>query len=420
MPIDFSITPAQKELQQSARRFAHQVLRGVAPAIRHLPTADERFQATRPFYEALVQAGFMRRLVPAPFGGDGQGMVEMAVITEEFHAVDVNVSLTALANLLGLTPLLIAGDAELQARCLAPFLSPSGAPLAGFASSEPGGSANFASPAPGEGVRTVARREGEHWIVDGAKQWVSSATGWDGRGADVLCLVCRTDPQAEPAQALSVLAAERPTGGWGADCFRHEHSFDTLGHRGHLTPRFSLQGLRIPAGNLIGPQGGGQALVEASFSGTAALVGVMALALMRAAFDFALNFARTEKCGGVLPILEHQAVGYALADAKMAMEAVRSLSYRACQAQDIQAPGAHELSLQAKVFGSETAVRVITELMRVVGVNSYDHALPLAGWLQDALALPIFDGGNMGIRRRQLHDMMRAPGYDPLGASGGA
>ncbi|MCY1185311.1 hypothetical protein D9M73_260770 [compost metagenome] len=93
---------------------------------------------------------------------------------------------------------------------------------------------------------------------------------------------------------------------------------------------------------------------------------------------------------------------------------MRSLSYRACFALDQQAPEALELSLQAKVFGSETAVRVITDLMRVVGIDSYDHlSSPLPGLLQDALAFPLFDGGNMGVRRRQLHELMKHEGYDP-------
>jgi butyryl-CoA dehydrogenase len=137
---------------------------------------------------------------------------------------------------------------------------------------------------------------------------------------------------------------------------------------------------------------------------------------MRAAFEWALNFAKTEKRGGAAPIISHQAVGYALADAKMAIEAVRSLSLRAAHAFDTQAPGALELALHAKVFGSETAVRVITDPMRVV--DSYDRMLPLGGLLADALVLPLFDGGNMGVRRRQLHELMQMPDYDPLAASG--
>ncbi|MFN5667057.1 acyl-CoA dehydrogenase family protein, partial [Bradyrhizobium sp.] len=144
------------------------------------------------------------------------------------------------------------------------------------------------------------------------------------------------------------------------------------------------------------------------------------VALMRVAVAYALNFARSEHRGGAVPIIEHQAVGYALADAKMAIEAARYLSWKACHAMDSNAPGAFELALHAKVFGSETAVKVITDLMRVVGIGSYDHQCPLAGLLQDAMAYPLFDGGNMGVRRRQLHTLLKSPGYDPLTASGAA
>ena len=100
---------------------------------------------------------------------------------------------------------------------------------------------------------------------------------------------------------------------------------------------------------------------------------------MRAAFQFALSFARSEKRGGIQQIIQHQAVGYALADAKTTIEAARVLSWHACRALDTAAPGALELAIHAKVFGSEAAVRVITNLMQVVGVDSYGHELPLAG-----------------------------------------
>jgi butyryl-CoA dehydrogenase len=133
---------------------------------------------------------------------------------------------------------------------------------------------------------------------------------------------------------------------------------------------------------------------------------------MRAAFEFALHFARTERRGGLHPIIEHQAVGFALADAKTIIEATRSITWRACHAVDNMVPAAAELAIQTKVFGSEMAVRVITDLMRVVGVDSYDGYLGYL--LQDALALPIFGGGNIGVRRRQLHAIMKRSDYDPL------
>lgn len=415
MPIDFTLTPEQREVQLSARRFARDTLTQVAPAIRGLPTPLERFVATRPIYAQLVKAGFLRRVIPMPFGGEGTGMIDMAVVAEEFYRVDPNVSLTMFATLLGLLPVTIGGSPEQQKEFLGPFLEKSGTPLAALCNSEPGGSANFDSAAPGEGTRTRAQLEGGQWVIHGAKQWISSATGWDEKGADLLCVVCRTDPSAPPEGALSVLVVPRPERGIVVERYH-----DSMGHRAHLTPRFRLDGVRTAQANVLGPVGSGKNLVAASFSATAALVGVFGTALMHAAFDFSLNFAKTQCRGGAMPIIEHQAVGYALADAKTAIEASRYLNWRACHALDTQSPAALELALQAKIYGSETAVRVITDLMRVVGIDSYDHDLPLAGLLQDALVLPLFDGGNMGVRRRQLHELMRAPGYDPLAASSAA
>jgi len=407
MAIDFTLTPAQRRLQLDARAFAREVLSQVRPATRLLPTPEARFTATRPMVEATIAAGWLRRLIPQPFGGEGEGLVDMALIAEEFFAVDVNVPLTVFANLLGLMPLFIAGTPAQRERFIAPFLEPRGAPLAALCNSEPGGSANYAAPPPATGVRTTAVRDGDAWVVNGRKQWISSATGWDGGGADLLCVVARTDAAAPPAEGISIIAVPRPARGIVVEDY-----IDAVGHRAHLLPRFRLDDVRVPLDHVIGPIGGGMAVVDASFTGTAALVGVMGAALLRAAFDYALAFARSETRGGPCPIIDHQAVGYGLADAKGALEAVRLLAYNACHAMDQGTPGAYELALHSKIVGSETAVRVITDLMRLVGIDSYDHACPLGGLLQDALALPLFDGGNMGVRRRQLHTLLRATDYD--------
>jgi alkylation response protein AidB-like acyl-CoA dehydrogenase len=414
MAIDFTITAQQRDLQRGSRKFAKEML-GEAKKAELLATPEERFRATRPIYEAMVAAGYLRKCIPAPAGGENAGLIDMAILAEELYSVSPSVTLTMLGTVLGLLPILLGGTAEQCKHLLAPFLKTSGAPLAGFCFSEPGGSANAASPPPGEGVRTTARREGDSWIIDGRKKWVSSATGWNRAGADVLCVVCRTDPAAPPEAAISIIAVEGPVRG-----LVFERAIDTIGHRAHLVPEFSLQNVATPHHNLLGQEGGGLALTVAAFTATAALVGIFGVALMRAAFAFALHFARTEKRGGVHPIIEHQAVGYALADAKTTIEAARYLSWRACHALDTQSPAAEELAVEAKIFGSEAAVRVITDLMRVVGIDSYDHEAPFAGLLQDALALPIFDGGNMGVRRRQLHTMFKRSDYDPLTASGAA
>ena len=409
MPIDFTLNDNQQRLRREARQFAKDVLSGVAVATRDLPSPIERFVATRPFYERLVAEGFLRKCIPVSVGGDCAGLVDLAILAEEFYTVDPNVSLTMISTMLGLTPVVVGGTPEQRQRFLQPFLATKGAPLAAFALTEPGGSANVGSPSPGEGVRTTARRVGDSWVISGRKQWISAATAWNGEGADLLTVVCRTDANVEPSRGISIIAVPRPDRG-----LIFEHAFDTLGHRAHLMPRFRLDAVPVPAGNLLGQEGRGLQLAAESFAGSAALVGIFGVALMRAAFQFALSFAKSDRRGGIQQIIQHQAVGYSLADAKTTIEAARALSWHACRAFDTAAPGALELAIHAKVFGSEAAVRVITDLMRVVGVESYGHELPLAGLLQDAVALPLFAGGNIGVRRRQLHALMLDPAYDDL------
>src|SRR5216683_4197762 len=161
MAIDFTLTAQQRELQRASRKFAKEVL-GEAKGAELLATPEARFLATKPTYEAMVAAGYLRKCIPAPAGGDNAGLVDMAILAEEFYSVNSSVTLTMLGTVLGLLPILLGGTPDQCQRLLVPFLTKSGTPLAGFCSSEPGGSANAASPPPGEGVRTMARRAAPH------------------------------------------------------------------------------------------------------------------------------------------------------------------------------------------------------------------------------------------------------------------
>ena len=136
------------------------------------------------------------------------------------------------------------------------------------------------------------------------------------------------------------------------------------------------------------------------------------------AFDVAYHYALTEKRGGAVPIIEHQSVADVLADAKSRIEAVRLLAWRALDAVIAQDAAGPELALHAKILGSEMGVEVISRLMNVVGVQAYDSNFPLMAYLSEALAYPVIEGSNTGIRRRQLQDLFRTPGYNPLSASG--
>lgn len=408
MVTELDPTTRQRDLRSRARRVSQDVLAKAKGSTERLPTPEERFAATKPAYERLISDGFLRACIPESLGGDSQSLMDLATVFEELYCGDSGVALTLVGTVLGLQPVLVGGTPAQQKQFLAPFLATSGAPLAGFCSSEPGGSANAGAPQPAEGVRTRARRDGDDWVISGRKKWVSSATGWDGSGADLLCVVARTDADAPPEKGVSIIAVERPIEGLVLD-----RTIDTPGHRNHLLPEFTFSDVRTPADHVIGDEGGGLGLAGRSFTSAAALIGMLGVALMRTAFDHVLEFAHKDDRGGPVPVIQHPAVGYALVDAKTRMEAARALASRACAAIDAGEPGATELANHSKIFGSETAVSVITELTRVVGVDSYDVESPLNGLLQDALALPVFASGNLGMRRRTLHGLFQRSDYDP-------
>jgi alkylation response protein AidB-like acyl-CoA dehydrogenase len=157
MAIDFTLTAQQRDLQRSSRKFAKEVL-DEAKAAESLATPEERFLATKPTYEAMVAAGYLRKCIPAPAGGDNAGLIDMAILAEEFYSVNPSVTLTMLGTVLGLLPILLGGTPDQCRRLLAPFLKTSGAPLAGFCSSEPGGAPTLPRLRP---VRASALRPSE-------------------------------------------------------------------------------------------------------------------------------------------------------------------------------------------------------------------------------------------------------------------
>src|SRR5580658_2657814 len=126
--IDFRLTARQRELQLQSRQFAREVL-SPALAAETLPTAEQRFAATRPAYEAMIAAGFLRKCIPLTAGGENEGLIDTAIMVEELYAANAGVTLTLIGTVLGLLPLLIGGTEEQRKRLLPPFLKPTGAPL---------------------------------------------------------------------------------------------------------------------------------------------------------------------------------------------------------------------------------------------------------------------------------------------------
>ncbi len=417
MAIDFTLTDAQRQLQKDAQGFAEGVLRPIVTTIDRAADAWESFLAGREAYREMGRAGFTKSFIPTEYGGAGFSMLDFALAAEELTRVDINVPTTLLASGLGLQPVIQYGTPDQKERFLRPFADdPDGELLASYAFTDVAGGANFDSPDPAAGVQTFARRDGDDWVISGEKHYTTNGTGWTKQGCHLFTVVCRTDPTRGADESLAVIAVPGDSPG-----IRVVDVYDKIGHRGVVTPRIHFDGVRVPIGYLIGEPGRqGKRIVEGAFSWTAALIGAACVGIMRAAFEYALDFTRTEKRLGTVPVIEHQNVGFMLADIKMRLEACRYLTWKACFDFDRTGGLAQELPIITKVFCSEAAVDTVYDCMRVVGIASYTKDLaPLERMMRDAMAFPLYDGGNQGVRRRQLHDMFRQPSYTSMLAAHG-
>lgn len=404
-----SLSPEQEQVKAAARGFAREHLRDLAAAVRAEPDPLTRALLLRPVFEKAVAAGFVKGLIPVPFGGAASSGVDAAIFIEEWAAEMPDFVIAMGGPLIALAPVYQVGTPDQVERFVGPFLADSGTPVAAMAFSEPEGSANFDAEGPDQGIRTTAVPDGEEWVVNGRKAWASHLPGWDGDGPDIMTIVCRTPG------GVSLIVAERAH---LAGRIEVEEYYDLPGLKGCLTTRVRLTDVRVPRGNLLGSEGQGVELTRAAFLPSGASIGIFATAAMRQAFDIAYRFALTEKRGGPVPIIEHQAVSDVLAGAKGKIEAVRLLAWRALDAVLSMHPSGPELALHAKIFGSETGVEVINDLIKIVGVTAYDQNFPIVRHLMDTLAYPIIEGSNIGVRRRQLQALFRTAGYDPLSASG--
>ena len=166
--IDFTLSPEQNAIRAMAKSFAENVLSTAAATYSKLPTQKQRFQSLRQFYRKAVEGGLIKAMIPAPLGGAGGKLIDSAILVEEMYKSDRSLSLTIFGTGLGLTPLLIGGTPAQHEEFLKPFLSGKGEPLASLVHSEPGGTANYLEMG-GKGLQTIARKEGDDWIVNGDK-----------------------------------------------------------------------------------------------------------------------------------------------------------------------------------------------------------------------------------------------------------
>lgn len=431
--IDFSLSPEQTAVSQNTRAFAAALLKDARARYATLPSSPDRFQSTRPILEQATALGFIKGFIPPALGGTSGSLVDACLAVEELHAVEPSIALTILANGLGLTPLVHGGSPQQHKEFLAPFLTGTGSPLASLVFSEPDGSANYFEPG-GKGMQTTATFDAstQEWILNGDKIWATNCAGWDFKGADLQVVACRsvsaestsTQPSNSPADSAMLLLVTRALIDRNqAGAYTVVRHIETPGHTACSGPHIRFTNLRVPVSHVLAPPGtpAAQNLLNLTFTISAATVGAMSVGVMRAAFDCAYHFARTHDAGGsTASLLDRQSVADLLIDVKMRVEAARTLTWKAAHALQSHHQGAEELAFEAKIWCSEAAVRCCADAMKVVGIRSYSQEYPLQTYMADALVLPLFDGGNVGMRRRQVQALFLAEGYEPWVASLGA
>ncbi|KAI9871904.1 MAG: hypothetical protein M1830_002313 [Pleopsidium flavum] len=423
--IDFTLSEQQTAVRNAARSFASGSLSTAWATYSQHAEQYRRFQAIQPIYREAVKAGLVKAQVPRSMGGAGGSLVDAAIVTEELYAVETSVPLTVLATGLGLLPLILGGSEEQREEFLKPFIDGEGEPLASLVHSEPDGTANWLEKG-GKGLQTTAQKVGEDWVISGDKMWATNCAGWDFKGATLQSVVCRQAPQAsnstsdDPKDSIIILLVTPQ------DMARNDPGAFTLikhvekaGHSAVSGPHVRYTNLRVPAKNLVAGADKGAAIIEQCFDATAGLVGALSTGLMRATFSAALDFTKRDSRGGSVPILARQSTADLMMDIKMRTEASRYLTWKACHCLE-NGPGEYqdrrELALEAKIYCSDNAVKCVVDAMKAVGMSSYAKDQPFTDLMNDALCLPIFDGGNIGIRRRQLEKLFLAEDYKPWAA----
>lgn len=209
--------------------------------------------------------------------------------------------------------------------------------------------------------------------------WATTSSGWDDRGADIQCVVCRQSetnsaPPADedPASQILILLVTRDTiAANPPEAYTVLSEPELMGFPSTSGPHIRFTDLRVPHADLLCPPGQGAQVVEKTFGTSAALVGAMGVGIMRAAFEAALRFAKDDARGGAVPLVERQSVADLLIDVKMRVEAARLLTWKALHAIE-NGPGPWEarleLALEAKVMSSEAAVKSVVDCMKAVGM----------------------------------------------------
>lgn len=409
MGIDFELSTEQKKLKRDIREFAREVVRPCAQRGDRETDPQKAFMAMKPAFEAAYKIGLPTSFLPKKYGGGGFSNVDLMLAAEELCAVDPGFPTIILVNGLALMPLTWFGSEKQRERWIGQATSSkSNDYLGGWVVSERGGTANFDHPDPSAGIQLSAehdRKNGEY-IINGEKHWPCNAGGWDLKGADTNLCIVRTDRTRGGKEGLSAILVDRGTAGVSYEVI------DKIGHRTCQNVTMTFRNVRVPEENLFA-QGNGDFVIARNFTWSGPVASIAAVGVARAAYEFALNWAKTFTGGGSTPIINHQAVGNLLTEVAAKIEAARVLAWKAAHYMDKFDSEGQALGGMAKTFCGDLMQSVVFDCMRIVGVNSVDRKFPMEKLYREALIFPLYDAGNLAMQRRRAWGVMADPAFNP-------
>ena len=365
--MDFDLNEDQLAIRDMVRDFARNE---IAP---HGREWDEAETFPREVFAKLGELGLLGILIPEEYGGAGLGYVEYVAILEEIGAADGGVGLGVAAHNSLCTNHIYTFGSEEQRREYLPKLA-SGRWMGAWGLTEPGAGSDAG------GTRTTARREGDQWVLNGQKTFITHASV-----GKVAVVMARSQPDKEKHHGISAFIVPLDTP--GVEAGKKESK---LGMRSSDTATLILEDCRIPAGNLLGEEGDGFIQAMKILDGGRISIAALSLGIARGALDAALAYAPQREQFGK-PIAAYQMIRAKLADMGTQVEAARLLTYKAAYLKDRGQTVTRESSM-AKVHASETAVKVAEEAIQILGGYGYTRDYPVERAWRDAKLCTIGEG----------------------------
>ncbi len=360
------LTEAQSQVRDVVRQFARREL---------APTAAERDRAPRfprEVFARMGELGLMGMTVPADEGGAGMDYVSYTLaIMEIAAACGATSTAFQVHNSLVCLGLLKHGTQEQKERWLRPLAQ--GQQLGCFCLTEPGAGSDAAA------ITTRARRVGNKFVLNGTKQFVTS-----GRSADLALVFAVTDPDAGK-KGISAFIVPTTTTGYVVAKVEH-----TMGQRSSDHCQIALEDCEVPPDQMLGRQGDGLRIALGNLEGGRIGVAAQSVGMARAAYEAALAYARQRQTFGK-PIIQHQAVGFRLADMATSLQAAELMLLHAARLRDEGVPCLKEASM-AKLFASEMAERVCSDAIQIHGGYGYLNDFPVERIYRDVRVCSIYEG----------------------------